>query len=273
MALRRDYVVKRLAQIASEHKVAVLYACESGSRAWGFASKDSDYDVRFLYLRPRAWYIDVLKTKRDVLDKKDGLPCDSTWDISGWDLKKALGLLQNSSPQLMEWLNSPIVYYECPGFIDEMREVVRDCFSLRASLYHYRSMAMSNYSTYLLRSEIEYKKYLYVLRPLFACSWALRFDESPPLNFARLMASMTLPDAVRRAVVDLWKAKRAGSERMIGKEIPVLNDYIEKALVTLSGELEVVAADETPVDEERRLARLNELLHKSCLRLVGWDAV
>src|SRR5580698_9021306 len=103
-----------LAQLEAERQVRVLFACESGSRAWGFASRDSDYDVRFLYVHRRDWYLSV-EARRDVIE----LPIAEDLDVSGWDLRKALRLLRKSNPPLLEWLKSPVVYRHDPVFAVE----------------------------------------------------------------------------------------------------------------------------------------------------------
>src|SRR4030065_2466253 len=125
-----------LGQIEADENVKVVYACESGSRAWGFPSADSDYDVRFLYVRPVEWYLSI-DEKRDVIERlvSEGL------DINGWDLKKALGLFRKSNPPLLEWLGSPIVYLEKYSGAAKMRQRAPEYYSPTAYLYHYLHMA------------------------------------------------------------------------------------------------------------------------------------
>ena len=131
-----------LSEIESQKDVTVLYACESGSRAWGFPSEDSDYDVRFIYLRPRDWYLSVdFERKRDVIE----LPISGKLDISGWDFRKALQLFYKSSPVLLEWLGSPIVYLEAYSTASKLRELAKTHYSATACMYHYLSMAKNNY--------------------------------------------------------------------------------------------------------------------------------
>ncbi|MBI2008192.1 nucleotidyltransferase domain-containing protein, partial [Candidatus Amesbacteria bacterium] len=114
----RDLILNRLKQIEVEEKVSILYACESGSRAWGFPSRDSDYDVRFIYIHPIDWYLSIFP-KSDVIE----LPLQNSLDFSGWDLKKALQLFAKSNPPLYEWLGSPIVYFESGQIVQEMRRL------------------------------------------------------------------------------------------------------------------------------------------------------
>lgn len=102
-------ILKTLNQIEAQHNVKILYACESGSRAWGFPSPDSDYDVRYLYIRPVEAYLKLFP-ERDVIEG----PIDEIKDFVGWDLQKALKLLMKGNAPLIEWVRSPIVYKDNP---------------------------------------------------------------------------------------------------------------------------------------------------------------
>lgn len=132
-------IKEKLREIEKQENIRILLAVESGSRAWGFASPDSDYDVRFIYVRQVEDYL-KLETVRDVIE----LPIDDMLDINGWDLKKTLRLLHKSNPTLFEWFSSPIVYMETE-FADQFRKIMANYFSNKRSLYHYISMAEGNY--------------------------------------------------------------------------------------------------------------------------------
>ena len=160
-------IKEKLREIEKQENVRILLAVESGSRAWGFASPDSDYDVRFIYVRQKEDYL-KLESVRDVIE----LPIDDMLDINGWDLQKTLRLLYKSNPTLFEWFSSPIIYMETE-FADQFRRVMSNYFSSKRSLYHYISMAEGNYREYLKRDMVRAKKYFYVLRPVLACRWIL----------------------------------------------------------------------------------------------------
>jgi len=211
-----------LKRIEDQEDVRVLYAVESGSRAWGFASTDSDWDVRFVYVRRPEWYLSV-QTRRDVLEyplTADGL------DISGWDLKKALVLFSRSNPPLLEWLRSPIVYGEVLSAAARLREQSAAYFSPRSCLHHYLHMAEGNYRTYLQGESVRLKKYFYVLRPVLACRWIGAHDTMPPTEFARLVEDQ-LPPPLRPFVDTLLARKQAGDELAEGPRIPELNEFLE----------------------------------------------
>jgi hypothetical protein len=120
----RPQILSLLAGLEAEHGIRILYACESGSRAWGFPSPDSDYDVRFVYAHPVEWYFSV-EDLQDTLER----PVSDQLDAGGWELRKALRQLRKSNATLFEWLQSPVVYREAEGFGEAMRELMHAYFS------------------------------------------------------------------------------------------------------------------------------------------------
>ena len=137
--IKEVIIPAKLAEIEKKENVKIIYCVESGSRAWGFASPDSDFDVRFIYVRPKEYYFRLDKT-RDVIEWQ----LDETLDINGWDLQKALVLLHKSNPTMFEWNNSPIVYKTTPEW-GMISNVINNYFQQKAILYHYLSIAKSNY--------------------------------------------------------------------------------------------------------------------------------
>ncbi len=219
----QQLIVKKLDEIERQENVRILLAVESGSRAWGFASEDSDYDVRFIYVRPRNDYLRLEKF-RDVIE----LPLEGELDINGWDLDKTLRLLRSSNPTLFEWFSSPIVYRETP-FADDFRSVMFKYFSTRRGLYHYLSMANGNYREYLKGEMVKAKKYFYVLRPILACRWILDHGTPPPMLFSELVKS-ELDSAVSKDVVRLLDLKMNSPETKIIPRVESLNKYLENSM-------------------------------------------
>jgi predicted nucleotidyltransferase len=222
----REEALRRLRQIEREEGVRVLYACESGSRAWGFASPDSDFDVRFLYLHPPAWYL-AIDRRRDVIER----PIVDDLDVSGWDLRKALGLMRKSNPVLGEWLGSPIVYLDRePALTDRLRAAWADHFAPVSGGHHYLNMARRTHKTYLQGEEVVRKKYFYALRPLLAVRWIEQGRGPVPTPFAPLVDAV-LPDGpVQAELAALLDAKRAGAETDAGPHLPALDAFIESGL-------------------------------------------
>ena len=220
----RVEIERRLDLIEKQNGVKVLYACESGSRAWGFASTDSDFDVRFIYLRPVEWYLSVdLEERRDVIE----MPLEGDWDVNGWDLRKALRLFRKSNPPLLEWLQSPIVYRDEYSAAQEMRTLLPTHYSRTACLFHYLHMARKNYKTYLQDDEVWVKKYFYVLRPLLACKWLENDLGAVPMEFERLVERAELSTSLNQAIDRLLEDKRSGEELRTGPRIPEISDFIE----------------------------------------------
>lgn len=221
-------ILKALSDISGEENVSILYACESGSRAWGFASPDSDYDVRFLYLRPTEDYL-RLRRKRDVIER----PISEDLDVSGWDLGKALLLLQKSNPPLLEWLRSPIVYRERKEFIGLMRELSEEFYSPVSCRYHYLHMAEGNFREYLKMDQVRTKKYFYVLRPLLACRWIERERGPIPMEFEKLVERTVDTQNLREAIADLLTLKKQSGELADGPRITVISDFLESEIIRL----------------------------------------
>ena len=221
----KSKILSCLYEIGVEENVRIVYACESGSRAWGFPSADSDYDVRFLYVRPVEWYLSI-DVKRDVIER----PVQNGLDVSGWDLKKALRLFRKSNPPLLEWLGSPIVYLEQYSAAESMRELLPDYYSPTACLYHYLHMARGNYREYLKGDVVWIKKYFYILRPILAINWIERAWGIVPTDFKILVDKLAVEPPVAKEIANLLAAKRAGAELDRGPRIEVLSRFIEEEL-------------------------------------------
>jgi predicted nucleotidyltransferase len=250
-------VCHALAQLETERNVRVLFACESGSRAWGFASRDSDYDVRFLYVHRRDWYLSV-EDRRDVIE----LPIADDLDVSGWELRKALRLLRKSNPPLFEWLKSPIVYRHDPVFAVEFGALAAEFYSPRRCFAHYLHMAFGNWRDYLRgRESVSLKKYLYVFRPLLACRWIERQLGPVPMRFAQLVEGVLDEAEVRVALDELVVRKQAGVELAAAPPVAALSRFLEAELPRLEAlrEPDEVAGD---VEELNGFFRRHALGHE-----------
>ncbi|MEX2462604.1 MAG: nucleotidyltransferase domain-containing protein [Paenibacillaceae bacterium] len=219
-------ILEELIKIEQEEQVCILFACESGSRAWGFPSKDSDYDVRFIYIRPVEWYLSIFE-KRDVIER----PISDMLDINGWDLKKALLLFRKSNPPLLEWLQSPIQYCEKHSIANQIREISPLTFSPKSCIHHYLNMARNNYRVYLQGEQVKIKKYFYVLRPILACGWIEKYNTMPPIEFDRLLSDL-IPegDKLSSIVQQLLTRKKAGDELDYEPRLNPIHDYLEERI-------------------------------------------
>jgi predicted nucleotidyltransferase len=229
-------ILTKLDVIEKEHSVKILYALESGSRAWGFESTDSDYDARFIYAHPKDWYLNILP-KRDVIE----YAIVDEFDYSGWDLRKSLFLMNKSNPVLFEWLNAPIVYYKNESAYNVLKTLSTAYFSPISSVYHYLHMASGNFRQYLQADKIKVKKYFYVLRPLLAALWIEKYNETPPVLFETLIGQLS-DERIVEPVKRLLERKRTGVEFDLEPKIEALNTFIS---VTIK-HLEEVAGSFNP---------------------------
>ena len=217
----------RLRGIEATEHVKVLYACESGSRGWGFASADSDYDVRFIYVHRQDWYLSIdLKQRRDVIEQ----PLEGVWDVNGWDLQKALQLFLKSNPPLLEWLSSPIVYREVSPAIQRLREIAPDYYSPKSCYYHYWTMAEGQYRRYFTGEAVILKRYFYVLRPLLALRWIEMKLGVVPMEFEKLVQGTIDDQALRSDIQGLIETKQVAQESGLGSRVPSVRNFIEEEL-------------------------------------------
>lgn len=241
-------ILKRIKAAEQEYNVKVLYAIESGSRAWGFASPNSDYDVRFIYVHPRDWYLTIdVEDKRDVIE----YPIVDEIDINGWDVRKALRLLWQSNPGIVEWLQSPIVYIDDNKFAPMARALLPNIYSVEKGIYHYRSMAKTNYRTYLQTDVVPIKKYFYVLRPLLSILWLEKFKTPAPIEFHRL-CKLIQNDELITEIAALLERKKLALEKEVAPAIAALNGYIETELAKF---------EQKPNKDSRNDRDISELNH------------
>ncbi|CAM2978166.1 nucleotidyltransferase domain-containing protein [Hathewaya histolytica] len=254
-----DVIIEKLKTIEKEEDIKILFAVESGSRAWGFPSKDSDYDVRFIYIHTLDWYLSIDK-KRDVLE----YTINDLLDISGWDITKALNLFRSCNPSLMEWLYSPIIYLQQALFINDLKDLSNTYFSPKASMYHYFNMAKANYKSYLQSDKVRVKKYLYVLRPILACKWLENNKTIPPVEFNRLIETQINNDELLQEIRALLHRKRLGEEIHTETRIDIINDFIDKNICYYSEFIKNLK-DNDPINT----SILNDLFRKTLEEIWG----
>ncbi len=229
-------IQQKLDEIEKKENVKILHCVESGSRSWGFASPDSDYDVRFIYARDMDFYLS-LRPKKDYIDWE----LNETLDINGWDISKALLLFHRSNATVFEWSNSPVVY-RTSDIWEKVRAVSNDYFSVKSCMYHYYGTATSNYNQYLTEEFVKYKKYFYVLRPLLCCKWIEKYKTAPPVLFDELKNTV-LPKELLSDIEALVAKKVEMSESDKGERVDVINDFIAGELAYYKNLLENMQDD------------------------------
>ncbi|MBP3799159.1 MAG: nucleotidyltransferase domain-containing protein [Ruminococcus sp.] len=219
-----------LDEIERREGVKIIFAAEAGSRAKGYASAESDFDVRFVYIRPREFYLRLDKTK-DVIEWGD----DGVYDVNGWDIQKALRLLYNSNPSFFEWASSPVVYRTSPEW-EKLSGLMGDYFSPKAAFMHYYGIAKGNYRDHLKGEEVRLKKYIYAVSPLLCCRWITEKGTFPPLDINRLISEVC-PDEIKHdfcELIDMKKQKKLDT----GRRIDTLGAFIEDELCCIESTAE-----------------------------------
>ncbi|MDF7811814.1 nucleotidyltransferase domain-containing protein [Hymenobacter sp. YC55] len=210
-----------LSQLEAAHGIQILYACESGSRAWGFPSADSDYDVRFIYAHPTDWYL-TLDEGADTLN----FPVDDELDLAGWELRKALKLLRGSNAALFEWLQSPVVYAETTDFQAKLTPHLTSCWNARAGLNHYTGLMRRGVEDDLVAADVRLKRLFYALRSSLAARWIqLHPTEVPPMEF-RLLRQV-LPQELNDTVDELLARKATADEKTTVPRPALLVDFLQ----------------------------------------------
>lgn len=249
----RNEIMNRIRYAEYEHDIRVLYAVESGSRAWGFESPNSDYDVRFIYAHQKEWYLSLdLEEKKDVIEYE----IVDEIDINGWDVRKALRLFKRSNPALVEWLQSPIIYIEKGSFAQKTKVLMSEFYSIEKGIYHYRGMTKANYWGYLNKDMVPLKKYFYVLRTLLSVMWLEKYREPAPIEFDKLRTLIIDNDYLNNLVDNLLEKKKRSYEKELIQPVLELNQFIE-------GELDRIEKyDDHPDLRTNDMSALNTLFYE-----------
>lgn len=233
----RASILAKLDELCDRHDCRLLLAVESGSRAWGYASQDSDYDVRCVYYHPAGRYL-TIRPPRDTIEWE----LNEVFDINGWDLRKALHLALKSNVSIHEWANSPIMYETSP-YLDEFRALIEQVMQPERLAYRYVGMAVSTFKRYLEAPQVPYKEYFYCIRPLLAARWVLRERRPAPVPFAELREAL-LPADMQDEVDTLLQLRASSTEKAVGPVRPVAAAFIQREIESLRATLD--AAPELP---------------------------
>ena len=215
-----------LSKIEEEKDVKILLACETGSRGWGFPSPDSDFDIRIIYLHKKDWYLSLFEQK----DSIDLMFEDNEIDITGWDLRKSLKLLQKSNPPLLERIQSPIIYQQDKVFLAQIREIANHQYSRIATIHHYLSMTKKFTEELKEKEEYKLKKFFYALRSATACKWIVEKEQMPPIEFLKMINGLNLPNSLTERINELITLKSTISENYYHKGENELISFIEDCI-------------------------------------------
>ncbi|MCP1146550.1 DNA polymerase beta superfamily protein [Lysinibacillus endophyticus] len=225
----KNLIIEKIKEIEDKSNVKVLFAVESGSRAWGYSSNNSDYDVRFIYCPPPEWYLSIdpqgVGGKRDVIE----LSIDELLDINGWEITKALRLFRKSNPTLFEWMRSEIVYYQNSTFLKRLNLLESKVFNSKVCLHHYFNVAKTNYQ----KCSQKNKLYFYVLRSLFVCKWIMQNHSFPPIDFQQLLHSLDIQGELKEEIEILFEHKKRSKLEGFEGKLLATNGFIETELIRL----------------------------------------
>ncbi len=204
----KDQILNEISRIENEKEVKVILACETGSRAWGFPSPDSDYDVRMIYVHKPEWYISIYEKE----DSIEFMSEDGMLDITGWDVSKALKLLQKSNSALLERLQSPIVYKVDEESRLKLWQLGVEYFNAKASMHHYFGLAKTSLAEMEGNEEVKLKKLFYALRAVAACRWIRMKSDVPDIEFKKVYSGLDLDSKLIRTIEDLIELKSLRNE-------------------------------------------------------------
>jgi uncharacterized protein len=207
-----------LASIEQKYKIRILYACETGSRAWGFPSPDSDYDIRFIYMNDINWYLS-LAARKDTIEYMDG-----DWDVTGWDLKKSLLLLKKSNAPLIERFCSPIEYYADEPFKLDFKKLVTHCYSPTAVFFHHYSLALKFWEDIKDEESFKLKNFFYLVRSLLSCNWIIHDKSVVPMHMEGLMKY--IDEGQKDELRKLIQLKATVGEKYVHKKESRLQNWI-----------------------------------------------
>lgn len=248
-----EKIKKYLSVLEEEKGIEILLACETGSRAWGFPSPDSDYDVRIIYKHEKDWYLSLVEEK----DTIEIFLNNNEIDISGWDLRKSLRLLWKSNPPLLERIQSPIIYKASDDFLNDIHSIAKKTYSRIATIHHYLSMAKNTFDEVVNSQEYKLKKFFYALRASVACLWILEKEELPPIEFSKMLIGLDLEAHLTSRIDELIKLKSKMSESYLHKGEQELFEFIKRSIERAENESKSLPASKGQMND------LNEFFRKT----------
>ena len=241
----KEKIQRYLTQLEKDNKIEILLACETGSRAWGFPSPDSDYDIRIIYKHQKDWYLGLVEEKDSLVEFYE----NNEIDISGWDFRKCLRLLIKSNPALLERIQSPIIYLAKPGFLMEINSLSNQFYSRISTLHHYLGMAKKALSEINELEEYKLKKFFYALRAATACLWILEKEEKPPIEFRIMLDELKIDPIIKVRIQELISLKATISESYLHQGEPAIFNFIHKSLNKAESEAKELPASKGKVKD------------------------
>jgi uncharacterized protein len=237
----KNKILNELRGLEEKYEIKIIFAVESGSRAWGCPSEDSDYDVRFIYIHRKDWYLSI-DQKRDVIE----LTINEKLDIFGWELRKTLQLFRKSNPPLMEWLHAGIVYYQAFSLVEKMKTIEKKVFRPQPALYHYVKMAKNNFLRITEKDQVNIKQYINVLRPILACKWIETQRTFPPNEIHQIMDKLLQEGQLKQEILNLVERKMSGDTEVPLSNVKAIKNFMEEEIKRI---LEIASKFKRPQED------------------------
>jgi predicted nucleotidyltransferase len=221
----REKILRKLSETETLQEVKIPLAIESGSRGWGFASPDSDYDCRFIYVHRKDWYLTVLD-KKDIIE----YAADPVFDINGWDVKKVLQHIIKSNAVMFEWLSSNGVYIKDEGITGLLQNLAADFFNPIAVSHHYLSIARNKLAEILAEDTAKLKRYFYILRPIANLNYIRQYGRMPYMEYDRTLVETETAPEVLSAIQELKAIKAVSDESYKIKQHERLIAYFQQEI-------------------------------------------
>jgi len=248
-----EKIKKYLSDLEKEKGIKILLACETGSRAWGFPSPDSDFDVRVIYKHEKDWYLSLTEEK----DTIEYFLENNEIDISGWDLRKSLRLLWKSNPPLLERIQSPIIYKVDEDFLSGISSIAQKTYSRIATIHHYLSMAKKALEEVVITNDYKLKRFFYALRASVACLWILEKEEIPPIEFGKMVNGLVLPQNLIIRIKELIEIKSTISESYLHNGEKELIEFMKTCIERADVEFQNLPAS------KGKMSDLNDFFRKT----------
>jgi predicted nucleotidyltransferase len=245
-----------LAGLTTQYDCRILFAGESGSRAWGLSSPDSDYDVRFIYAHYAKWYLSI-EDHRETIETV--FPDDI--DFAGYELRKALRLFSACNIPINEQIQSPVLYGGDPVFLEKFQSLIPLYFNKKRALFHYVNIASQTMSQAVKGLSVGLHRFFYIVRPLLACEWIEAHDSMPPTEFQKLLEEDFLPLPSMNEVTDMMQRKAVAVERETVMLSKTLLYWLTESLKKHQESLQILPSVNSTVS----LEPLNELFRNSIL--------
>jgi len=213
-------ILQRLHETEEINTVKIPLAIESGSRGWGFASPDSDYDCRFVYVHNKDWYLSVFD-KPDIIE----YATDKVFDVNGWDLRKFIAHIVKSNAVMFEWISSNEIYKRDEAIMALLSELAENFFNPISVAYHYLSLAAKKYKEIIETDNAILKKYFYVLRPLANLTYVEQHGKQPHMDYFKTLAEIDMDESIASEITRLAKLKKVSDESLLVPKNKIITDY------------------------------------------------